>query len=54
MPEIVVRRGQEEGRVYVMIGGQQVPSEKTVKLMSEQVKAVKVSKVVNLVGCPDY
>ena len=49
-----MRRGEEVGRVYVMIGGAQVPSEKTVKLMSEQVKAVKVSKVVNLVGCPDY
>ena len=49
-----MRTGEEVGRVYVMIGGAQVPSEKAAKLMSEQMKAVRVSKVVNLVGCPDY
>jgi hypothetical protein len=54
MPEVTVRRGEEEGRVYVVIGGPQMPSEKAVKLMSEQMKAVKMSHVVNLVGCPEY
>ena len=49
-----MRRGEEEGRVYVKIGGPQMPSEKTVKLISDQMKAVKVSSVVNLVGCPEY
>jgi len=53
MPEVTVRRGEEEGRGYVMIGGPQVPSEKTVILISEQVKAIKVASVVNLVGCPE-
>jgi hypothetical protein len=54
MPEVLVERGKEEGRVYVKIGGAQIPSKKTVMLINEHLKEVKMSTVVNLLGCPEH